>query len=92
MAALLLAAEYASPRLVICVDNKGVISAVQGCKERVIFRRRVNRIRALVQDKGLRINYIRAHQGEVGNDLAVSKAKAAISLPMPKPVSPMICG
>ena len=48
----------------------------------------VNRIRELVQDKKLSINYIRAHQGEVGNDLADSKAKAAISLPMPKLVFP----
>ena len=88
MAVFLLAAEYASPRSVICVDNKGVISAVQGCKERVILGRWVNRMRDLVQDKELRINYIRAHQGEFGNDLADSKAKAAISLPMPKPVFP----
>ena len=88
MAALLLAAESASPRSVIRVDNKGVILAVQGHKERVILRPWVNRIRELVQGKELRINYIRAHQGAVGNDLADSKAKADISLPMPKPVFP----
>ena len=46
------------------------------------------RIRDLVQGKELTIKYIRAHQGEVGNELADSKAKAAISLPMPKPVFP----
>ena len=88
MAALLLATEYAPPRSVIRVDNKGVIAAVQGCRVRVLLRRWVNRIRDLVRDKGLRINYIRAHQGEVGNDLADSKAKAAVSLPLPMPVFP----
>ena len=88
MAALLLAAEFASPKSVIRVDNKGVISAVQGLKERVVLRRWVNRIRELVQGKELTIKYIRAHQGEVGNDLADSNAEVAISLPMPKPVFP----
>ena len=52
------------------------------------MRRWVNRIREFLQDKELRINYIRAHQGKVGNDLADSNAEAAISLPMPKPVFP----
>ena len=44
----------------IRVDNKGVIPAVQGHKGRVMLRRWVNRIRDLVQGKGLRVNYIRA--------------------------------
>ena len=48
----------------IRVGNKGVILAVQGHKGRVILRQRVNKIRELVQGKGLRINHIRAHQGE----------------------------
>ena len=53
-----------------------------------MLRRGVNRIRELVQGKDLRIKYIRGHQGEVGNDLADSKTKAAISLQMPMPIFP----
>ena len=67
---------------------KGLFQQFKGFKERVILRCWVDRIRELVQDKDLSIKYIRAHQGEVGNDLADSKAKATISLPMPKPVFP----
>ena len=70
MSALLLAAEFAAPKSVIRVDNKGVISAVQGHKERVVLRRWFNRIRELVQSKELTLKYVRAHQGEVGNELA----------------------
>ena len=88
MAALLMAVEYAPPRSVIRIDNKGVISAVKGCRERVILRRWVERIRQVVTSKELVIKHIKAHVGEVGNDLADSKAKAAVSLPLPKPVFP----
>ena len=70
----------------IRVDNKGVISAVQGLKGRVLLRRWVNGIRELVQGKELTIKYSREHQREVGNDLADTKAKGAISLPIPMPI------
>ena len=88
ISALLLAAEYAAPKSLILVDNEGIISALQGHKERVVLGRWVNRMRELVQSKELMIKYVRAHQGEVGNELAGSKAKLAISLPMPMLVFP----
>ena len=88
MAALLMAVECAPPRSVIRIDNKGVISAVEGRRERVILRQWVERIRQVTTSKELVIKHIKAHVGEVGNDLADSKAKAAVSLPLPKPVFP----
>ena len=83
-----MAVECAPPRSVIRIDNKGVISAVEGCRERVILRRWVEIIRQVTTSKELVIKHIKAHVGEVGNDLADSKAKAAVSLPLPKPVFP----
>ena len=88
LSALVLAAESALPREIIFSDSQGSLTAVEGNKQRFLYKDWVYSIRKEVKEKGLVLSYVPGHSGIKGNELADRHAKKAVHLPNSAAVHP----
>ena len=77
----MLAAELALTSEIFFLDSQGSLMAVEGNKQRVLYKDCVHSIRKGVKKKGLVLFYGPGYSGIKGNELADRYAKKAVHLP-----------